>query len=715
MLGLQTEGMNSRESAPRLRPPSISFSRPSRANEHSPVLIALLTLIALRRSDCPVGETGPRALARTLELNTFDVRRDVVGEELSPRGSFMLLRFISNVQRSCPGLLAAVQLVLSALAFGWPVTGVTGQPCPQYSGPSTVPTTYPASGYYPGVSLVPGYPPGSFAPQSGQAPAFSPILQPLFSGADSPAGAGPPPDGKAAFNKYCTACHEADRALETKQSGDAWRKTIAKMAALAKKKGKGEEIPDEVHAPIAAYLASGAGAEAADPKGKDTKLKSPETQAKVAAGQAAFQTKCTTCHDAARSLDKTKSLAEWQTTVQRMAAKPGANISADEVGAIAAYLADRGEGAEGKGRDLSSFSVFGTIAPLYRGGGGSDIQNNGFFPEAFIGAGWQGKGSLSARVTVCTSCHGVNEAAGFLQRIDLLETVVRFDITQFLGVDRTHGVQAAVEAGRFIAPFGAFSAQVNPGVYRTVDKPLIFNMGQRAHDGDIGDVVLPLPYADEGVLLSMAAPIYDLGKEKVMTTLDLYVVNGLIGDENGIDFDRSRDLLDNNDRPAWGGRMTVGTSFLRLGSSITGGQFNDTPFAGPFFGPMRYLIYGFDLTARYKNLVRFQAEYARRNNDRFDTTNNVLVREHVQGVYAEVECRLAEKSPLSFLGRYDWLGRGSPLPVSGSNIPTGTFSVNRLTVGVNYAFSGRSLLMLNYEKWFIPDHLGNVDVWASKF
>jgi hypothetical protein len=414
-------------------------------------------------------------------------------------------------------------------------------------------------------------------------------------------------------------------------------------------------------------------------------------------------------------LEKTKSLAEWQTTVKRMAAKPGANISADEVGAIAAYLADRGEGSGGKGRDLSSFSVFGTIAPLYRGGGGSQIQNNGFFPETWLGAAWQGKGALSARVTVCTTCHGVNEAAGFLQRIDLLESVVRFDITQFLGADRTHGVQAAVEAGRFIAPFGAFSAQVNPGVYRTVSKPLIFNMGQRAHDGDIGDVVLPLPYADEGVLLSVAAPICDFGKEKVTTTLDVYAVNGLIGDQNGIDFDRSRDLLDNNSRPAWGGRATVGTSFLRLGSSITGGQFNDTPFAGPFFGPMKYLIYGFDLTARYKDLFRFQAEYARRNNDRFDTNNNVLVREHVQGVYAEAECRLIEKSPLSFLGRYDWLGRGSPLPVSGSAIPTGTFSVNRLTVGVNYAFSGRSLLMLNYERWFIPDHIGNVDVWGAKF
>ena len=39
----------------------------------------------------------------------------------------------------------------------------------------------------------------------------------------------------------------------------------------------------------------------------------------VSAGQAAFERGCTKCHDAARSLERTKDLAGWRATVRRMA------------------------------------------------------------------------------------------------------------------------------------------------------------------------------------------------------------------------------------------------------------------------------------------------------------------------------------------------------------------------------------------------------------
>ncbi|MDB5312791.1 MAG: hypothetical protein JWO38_6993 [Gemmataceae bacterium] len=455
----------------------------------------------------------------------------------------------------------------------------------------------------------------------------------------------------------------------------------------------------------------------------------PAAQARSAAGQAAFQSKCTTCHDADRSLSKTKSLPDWQATVRRMAAKPGADIGSGEGNDIAAYLAGRGSagqvgkddkgGAGGSGKgdggsDPPSFSVFATISPLWRGGS-SEIQNPGFFPEAFIGGSWQGKGALSARATVCTSCHGHGEP-GFVNRIDLLEAVVRFDIADYLGPDVCRGMRAAAEAGRFIVPFGAFSAQVNPGVYRTVSKPLIFNMGQRARFGDVGDTVLPMPFAHEGVLLSLAAPLLDLGAPGKLTgTLDLYGINGLSGGADGIDFDRSRDLLSNNGVPGWGGRATVGTPFLRAGASITGGQFNDLPAPGPSFDPMRYLIYGFDVTARYKDLIRVQAEYARRDNDRFDTGSGLMVRESVRGVYVEGEVRFKEGSPVSFLARYDWMDRTSPLPIPGGTLPTGSFDIRRWTLGVNVALLGRSLLMLDYERWLFQAGLDPVTVWGARY
>src|SRR5437763_762093 len=47
----------------------------------------------------------------------------------------------------------------------------------------------------------------------------------------------------------------------------------------------------------------------------------------VSSGQAAFERSCTTCHDAARSLERSKDLASWRATVRRMAAKMGAEVA----------------------------------------------------------------------------------------------------------------------------------------------------------------------------------------------------------------------------------------------------------------------------------------------------------------------------------------------------------------------------------------------------
>src|SRR5262245_2524517 len=70
-------------------------------------------------------------------------------------------------------------------------------------------------------------------------------------------------------------------------------------------------------------------------------------QAVVAQGQAAFERSCTKCHDAARSLDRTKDLAGWRTTVRRMAGKRDADIPSSDIEPIAVYLASRTSGGGG--------------------------------------------------------------------------------------------------------------------------------------------------------------------------------------------------------------------------------------------------------------------------------------------------------------------------------------------------------------------------------
>jgi hypothetical protein len=432
----------------------------------------------------------------------------------------------------------------------------------------------------------------------------------------------------------------------------------------------------------------------------------------VSAGMAAFERSCTKCHDAARSLERTKDLAGWRTTVRRMAGKRGAEVASGDVEPIAVYLASRSAPAAGTPAekekavlaapsiDTSSLTAFATLSPQWRGGS-NHLQNSGFGPLTWVGASWQGK-MVSVRATFCITCHGVQEP-GLISRVDPVEVAVHLDLSDFLD-KHCHGLKGGVDAGRFIVPFGAFSAQSDPSLYRTVSTPLIFNMGQRIFNQDLGFPVLPMPYADEGINLNLAAPLGDCGTGPITVTSDTYLVNGLEGSGNGIDFFQSRDLFDNNNRVAGGGRLTLGDPYIRAGASFTIGRFDDPNAA---LGPrgFDYTIYGCDLQARYKRLLRCQFEYARRDGDRFGTLPNgpAVFSQGVFGYYVEAEARPWDKCPVSLLARYDSQTRSGPLAPSGSALPTGDFKVERTTLGVNIELWHQSLLMLNYERWLVPE------------
>lgn len=461
----------------------------------------------------------------------------------------------------------------------------------------------------------------------------------------------------------------------------------------------------------------------------------------VSAGEAAFQAHCISCHDAARSLEKRKSLGGWRATVQRMANKDGAEISSTDQKHIAIYLtakdhpggpatqnqpSSNGTGGD-SGQALDPLSaaattdeeedplaIFGTLSPLWRGGS-SELQNPGIFPDVWLGAAWQSPSSpVSARATACLSCH--NEP-GLGSRVELVEAVIRLDLTKWMnnGCEPCErSLQVAVEAGRIVVPFGAFAQQVNPGVYRTVSKPLIYNMGQRVFDENLGDPVLPMPYSDEGANLSISRGIWN----EVVMSADFYVVNGLQGGADGIDFDRSREYVDNNRAPAVGSRVTLGTPALKIGGSVMGGRFNDTPSDGPNNRGLYYWIYGADATYRYEDILRLQFEYAQRDTDRFvDLPNQAFTRERVGGSYVEGELLLSRKYKISFINRYDMQVRHSIIPTG--DMPTGSFNVSRYTYGLNYVLPGGSLLMFNVERWFLPSPLKNIDVlglrWAATF
>jgi hypothetical protein len=477
-------------------------------------------------------------------------------------------------------------------------------------------------------------------------------------------------------------------------------------------------------------------------EGKDTKSSaSPKAGDKgrkgfdpavVSAGMAAFERSCTTCHNAARALERTKDLAGWRATVQRMAARRGADIATSDIEPIAVYLASRSAastGAEDKGtneaaaketpkesaKDTTSVSVFATISPQWRGGN-DHLQNPGFAPLAWVGGSWQSK-YLSARVTLCVSCHGVQEVA-FLSRVEVVEAALRVDLSSYME-HWCHGMKVAVDAGRLVVPFGAFSSQVNPGVYRTVSTPLIFNMGQRIFNQDLGVSVLPMPYADTGIDLNVDLPLCDLGTGRITASADMYVINGQQGTSTGIDFLESRNLLDNNNRAAYGGRLTIGDPYIRFGASATGGSFNDRTDPAVPGGPLTYRIYGLDMQARYKRLFRCQLELARRENERFgllpnDTAPRVFG-ERVDGYYLEAEIRPWQDCHVSFLARHDFLRHNSPLPPPGSTLASGTFNVERITLGINIELWHQSLLMFNIEHWLIPEQNSTANVYGVRY
>ena len=246
-------------------------------------------------------------------------------------------------------------------------------------------------------------------------------------------------------------------------------------------------------------------------------------------------------------------------------------------------------------------------------------------------------------------------------------------------------------------------------------------MGQRLFDRDLGFPVLPMPYADEGINLNLSTPcLFNVGTGPVTMTADGYLINGLEGNANGIDFYQSRDLYDNNNRVAGGTRVTIGDPYVRAGASFNTGRYDEPNIPGQPQG-LYYTIYGFDIQAKYKRLFRAVFEYARRDNDRFGqlptSTAPTFFSEGVYGYYGEVESpplrrKVARQSALPLR----LAESSSPLPPSGSSLTSEHIHVERLTFGVNIELWHQSLFMVNYQRWLtpVPNHRTS-DVFGIRY
>ena len=412
-------------------------------------------------------------------------------------------------------------------------------------------------------------------------------------------------------------------------------------------------------------------------------------------GSQVFQDSCTGCHDARRSSQKQKSYGAWLATVRRMAAKDGAEIDASDHEAISAYLASvSGTESDGSESESLSRSLFATISPIWRGSNGEQaLENPDFFVDAWVGADWQPSGPVSANVTACTSCHSdKNQSRGFT--VEFVEASVSLDLMAFLSCKSKSlktRLKARVKAGRFIVPFGAFSAMSYPGVYRTVTNPMMFDMGRQVGPTGPLQPVLPAPYADEGVDLHLDAAI----GSRWTATLDAYAVNGLQGNGPNM-FNESRRYVDNNREPAVGGRVTIGNQDFRIGGSLVVGNLAD-----PLDPSFNYKLGGVDAVYRVGNQARFYFEYAIRQVDSLFVTGQ---HNYAYGIVAE--CDLRVHSHVHLVARYDTLEH--------RNVDFGNRSVDRFTYGLNLDIVGGSGLSINHEHWMFGN-TSDVDVLGARW
>jgi mono/diheme cytochrome c family protein len=450
-------------------------------------------------------------------------------------------------------------------------------------------------------------------------------------------------------------------------------------------------------------------APASAPAASTTPAASTPDPAVIAAGQAAFNSSCTTCHDAARALDKSKSYSGWLATIGRMAGKEGADISPADFQPIAAYLASRSPsaateaggaaalGGEAAG-DGSGWSFATTFSTLYRGASDAfPLENPGFFADIWLSAGYQSSGPWRASVTVCTSCHSQNNgAAGTAYSLEVVDASATLDLRHmFTGCRCDDGRELLVKAGRFIVPFGAIASMSNPGVYRTVTYPLMFNMGRRVLVPNQPPLqpVLPAPFSDEGIDFIYKTPVIG----DLIFTADAYAVNGLQGTGSNI-FNLSRAYFDNNEDPSGGGRMTLGNDFFRLGTSVLSGN-----LANQGQPHVYYTLSGADATVQISQRLRYYFEYAQR---RQDSVAVMGTKESTRGTVNQLELQLYDQPFISVLARYDTLEH--------SNLNPGSDKLSRTTEGFNIGLPGGSLLMINHERW-MPKGARHVDVLGVRW
>jgi hypothetical protein len=275
---------------------------------------------------------------------------------------------------------------------------------------------------------------------------------------------------------------------------------------------------------------------------------------------------------------------------------------------------------------------------------------DGFTTEVALKVAADVSDRLSANVKVCYGCHGFELPMAYF--------------------DYRVADELAVRVGRFSPSFGAFNIRHDPANHTTSDKPLPYDMGRMLRPTEWNLGVLPSPFPDNGIEIGGT---HWFG-ERAQLDYAAYAVSGFRAPTGSNDIvwalsqTRGGNMIDNNGRPAGGGRIAATFRF---------GEGNDVTFGGSvMYGTwdpanrFSYLIAGGDAAARIGR-TQLRLEYlVRRQTFAPDPAVQYQLAVSPSGVetfekhgaYFEIERSMTET--VTLLLRADGLYRAGNLPVA---------------------------------------------------
>jgi hypothetical protein len=324
--------------------------------------------------------------------------------------------------------------------------------------------------------------------------------------------------------------------------------------------------------------------------------------------------------------------------------------------ALVALLAVVSPFAEGQDRNIAG-SVQGSYMYLHDRAGQTarDRSLDGFITEMSLKIAVDFSDHISTNVKICFGCHGFEVGMAY--------------------VDLTIVDEARFRIGRFSPSFGDFQLRHDPANHRTVDKPLPYDMGRMARLREWNMGIVPAPYVDNGIEFGGT---HWFGTQ-LQVDYAVYTVGGFRGDNDGQDIDWIQQrsggayYLDNNSRPAGGGRLSATLDLADADMTYTLGASGMYGTYDPN-NELSYALGGVDAYARIKR-VELRAEYLMRRtefslgddpgarfkygpgkNGKYD---NYFLKD---GFYVEAVVPVSQR--IELVGRWDGLRRFGNVPVT---------------------------------------------------